>query len=188
MADNLDAFLYFNTQASGRRTSGLTMAGESVDAPMKQAYTPNPIAIDSYKLNFDIDDNWADPDKTPGGNQVPNPRFGELVIEKEFDAVSTELFLSLCGAAVHNEVKLLQRRAGGTVNQSGDLFLVMTFKDVVVSKVEWNANAAGQPAETVYLNFAKFEIKYTPQKSSGGHDVSRAVTGSYSIVRDSGDS
>jgi type VI protein secretion system component Hcp len=161
------------------------MAGESVDAPMKQAYTPNPIAIDSFKLNFDIDDNWAEPDKVSGGNQVPNPRFGELIVEKEFDAVSTELFLSLCGAAVHNEVKLLQRRAGGIVTQAGDLFLTMTFKDVVVSKVEWNANGPGQPAETIYLNFASFEIKYTPQKASGGHDASKAITASYSISRDS---
>lgn len=184
MADGLDAFLYFNTQASGRRTDGLTLAGESLDADLQARYTPNPIALRSFKLGFDIDENFADSSKASAANQVPKPRFGELVVEKVFDTSSTDLFKSLCAAAVHNEVQILQRRSGGLATKVGAIFMKMTFGDVVITNIEWKAGDDLVPIETVQLNFTSFKMEYTPQRHSGRHDAADTVRASYSVTRD----
>jgi type VI protein secretion system component Hcp len=183
----LDAYLFFNAQAKGRRVSDLRMAGETKDKQINSLFTPAPIELLSYKLDFSIDPRWIKKEQQQKNNMVPVPRFGELEITKQVDTASPGMFLSLCNAGLHNEVKLVQRRSGGSLTTAGEIFIAMAFKHVVVVHVDWGVGENGVPIETARMKFDTIEIEYLPQESSGGHSASKKKKASWTLGDDDSD-
>ncbi len=183
----LDAFLYFNAQAKGRRISDLRMAGETTDKQINTLFTPAPIELLTYKLDFSIDPRWIKKEQQQKNNLVPVPRFGELEITKHVDLASPGMFLSLCNAGMHNEVKLVQRRSGGSLTTAGEIFLAMAFKHVVVTHLDWGVGEGATPVETVRMKFDTIEIEYLPQESSGGHSTSKKKKAAWTLGDDDSD-
>jgi type VI protein secretion system component Hcp len=183
----LDAFLFFNAQAKGRRVSDLRMTGETADKQINSLFSSTPIELLSYKLDFSIDPRWIKKEQQQKNNLVPVPRFGELEITKQMDTASPGLFLSLCNAGLHNEVKLVQRRSGGSLKTPGEIFIAMAFKHVVVTHVDWGVGETATPVETVKMKFDTIEIEYLPQESSGGHSTSKKKKAAWTLGDDDSD-
>jgi type VI secretion system secreted protein Hcp len=88
----------------------------------------------------------------------------DFSIVKKIDKASPDLFAA-CASGKHTKDMLVTlRKAGGTPLE----YLTYKFSDVMVSSYQAGGSSGGDlPVESISFNYAKVEIKYTPQDSKG---------------------
>jgi len=96
----------------------------------------------------------------------------DLTFTKYVDTSSPNLLKFCCMGKHFKEAKLTVRKAGGTPLE----YLKITMHDLLVSAYT-TGGSGGQDrvTENVTLNFAQFNVEYTPQKTdgSGGATISQ---------------
>ena len=131
----------------------ILIEGESLD---KQH--PKEIVVLSFSQGLSV------PYVPPGGTGG-KPSFTELSIGKTVDK-ATPLLYSYCAQGRHiPQVVLTLRNSGGAVPFE---FYRITLTDVVVTSVQTSGASGGdRPSESLSLNFARIEWRYTPQNPDG---------------------
>jgi type VI secretion system secreted protein Hcp len=108
------------------------------------------------------------PNSSAGGGGSGKPSIGELVISKQVDKASPNLFRSCLTGRHIKDVELAHRRAGaGQTN-----FLVIKLRQVLITSL--NASSAGggaRPTENISIAFDKVIYEYTPLKPTGQPDA-----------------
>ena len=200
MADHtIDAFLYFGTTASkkaqshGGRLPSQGVKGETTD---KNATTSDdrdgyfwPIELHSYKFGFELDADWAETDTaTRDKKHLPHrAKLAPLVVRKQFDTASPKLLEAVNQVSVFDTVKLVHRRAGGSLAGGKDksfrpqTFFTAILSTVVVQSLDWETRDDGALIETVQLDFCGIDVEYVPQSAHGGDDTQKAVYGRASV-------
>ena len=101
----------------------------------------------------------------------------DLTIAKYMDKSSVPLFVACCTGKHIPTLTLTARRAGGEKQVE---YCVIKATEVYVSSF---TNAGSDPTvlaqETITFNFAKIELKYTPQKEDGS--AAAAINGGWDI-------
>lgn len=94
-----------------------------------------------------------------------------LTITKYVDSGTPELALSTASGRHHKKATLTVRKAGGD-NPVEYLKIHMT--EVIITSLKTGASGGeDRLTEKVNLNFAEYEIEYTPQKPDGTPDASK---------------
>ena len=99
-----------------------------------------------------------------GGTSAGKAKFEDLQFIHRIDKASPAIMLA-CASGKHlKDATLTMRKVGKTPLE----FLVIKLTSVLVTSVR-DAGDEGTPGthETVTLNFAKIDVKYTPQTASG---------------------
>ncbi len=102
---------------------------------------------------------------SPAGGGTGKASFSELAISKIVDK-ATPLLYSYCAQGRHvPQAVLTLRNSGGTVPFE---FYRITLTDVVITSVQTSGASGGdKPSESLSLNFARIEWRYTPQNPNG---------------------
>ena len=88
----------------------------------------------------------------------------DFSIVKKIDKASPDLFAACASGKHTKEMLVTLRKAGGTPLE----YLTYKFSDVMVSSYQAGGSSGGDlPVESISFNYAKVEIKYTPQDSKG---------------------
>ena len=95
-------------------------------------------------------------------------KIDNISIQKLVD-VASPLLLSFGAAGKHiTDGTLSTRKAGTAGKAAGNDFLLFKMTDVIVTSVqEASSSGADRPAESITLNFAKWEFYYQPTKADG---------------------
>jgi type VI secretion system secreted protein Hcp len=115
----------------------------------------------------------------PGGG-AGKVNVQDVAITKYVDKSTPILMKQCCSGNHFKEAKLTLRKAGG---KEAVEYLVLTMKEIIISSV----TAAGtdhekeRVKETITLNFAEFEVNYTPQDATGGKQA--AIPAGYHIAQ-----
>lgn len=101
-----------------------------------------------------------------GGGGAGKANFQDLSFTKWIDKASTKLFKAVASGQHIKEAVLTVRKAGG---DNPVEYLIITMTDVMVTSYS-TGGSGGEDliTENVTLNFAKVEMKYTPQEAAGG--------------------
>jgi type VI secretion system secreted protein Hcp len=130
--------------------------GESVDKTHKDE-----IVIESFSWGVaNMGAGYAGSAGRATGKSSPS----DFSIVKKIDKASPDLFAA-CASGKHTKDMLVTlRKAGGTPLE----YLTYKFSDVMVSSYQAGGSSGGDlPVESISFNYAKVEIKYTPQDSKG---------------------
>jgi type VI secretion system secreted protein Hcp len=97
----------------------------------------------------------------------------DLSFTKHIDD-STPNLIQFCCSGVHfKEAMLTVRKAGG---QDQVEYLKIKLQDIIISAVSTGGSGGDDRiTENVTLNFAKFEVTYTPQTKVGGSGASKSA-------------
>lgn len=89
----------------------------------------------------------------------------DLSVTKWVDASSPKLVLACCSGTHYDEATLVVRKAGG---DSPVEYIKIKLQEVLISSVS-HGGSGGEDrlTENVVLNFAKFNLDYTPQDKKG---------------------
>lgn len=103
--------------------------------------------------------------QTGGGGGTGKVNVHDMTIQKHVDKSSTNLLL-FCANGKHIKKAVL------TVRKAGEKpvdYWKMTLEDLLISSVQQSGHGGGaeRVAESVSLNFAKFQIDYQMQKADG---------------------
>jgi type VI secretion system secreted protein Hcp len=103
-----------------------------------------------------------------GGGGAGKVNVQDLSFTKYVDKSSTDLMLFCCNGKHVSECVLTVRKAGEEPVE----YMKVTMTDVLISSFQ-TGGSGGQDrlTENVSLNFAKFDIEYTPQKEDGSADA-----------------
>jgi len=111
------------------------------------------------------------------GKESSRPSVRDLVIYKYVDAATPILWADCCTAKIIPKARLTFRKAGGP--DAVDFFKI-DLKDVIVSDVQTdNLPGEHRMIEAVSLNFAEFEMEYSPQAQDGS--AGATINSGYSI-------
>jgi len=100
----------------------------------------------------------------------------DISITKYVDRSSPNLMNACCVGQHYKEVKLTVRKAGVTPLE----YLTITMKRVLVSSISTGGSGGEDKlTENVSLNFAEYQVEYTPQKDDGSGDA--AVESGFNI-------
>lgn len=115
-----------------------------------------------------------------GGGRVSVSSFN---IMKKTDNASPQLFTTCCCGGHFAKATVVLRRAGGTKDQTGTVYLTYTFSFVFVDSIQWSGSSGGDdvPTESVSFTFGACKIEYTPQKKTGEKGTANPAT--WSIVK-----
>jgi type VI secretion system secreted protein Hcp len=146
-----DTFLEFQ--------GGNSFKGESQDDKYKDQ-----IEIMSYSLGVSNSGSGA----VGAGSGVSKATFSDISIQKYVDKSSPNFFIS-CANGSHIDKAIIHVRKAGEKPQE---YLTITMEEVFVSSYsEGGSDGSGLPMDSVSLNFAKIEFKYSPQKKDGSLDA-----------------
>lgn len=96
----------------------------------------------------------------------------DLSVTKFIDKASTDLFLATCTGKHLKKATLTVRKAGEKPLE----YLIVDMENVFISSVSpGGSRGDDRLTENISLNFAKFEMKYVPQKEDGSGDSPVAV-------------
>lgn len=114
--------------------------------------------------------NWGvSASATAGGTQTTARRvYKGLTVVKAIDSSTTALMSALASNDEVKEAKLTMRKPGS--EQIG--FFFVTLKSARVASLEHATDAQGNTLETVTFLFAKVEVEYRPQSTTGGRGAS----------------
>ena len=99
-----------------------------------------------------------------GGSGTGKVSVRDVTIVKYVDKASPNLVKFCCNGQHWGEALLTVRKAGGKTLP----YYTLKMKDGMISSITTGeVDQDGRMIETVGLNFASFEIEYTPQDSSG---------------------
>src|SRR6516225_2129235 len=100
-----------------------------------------------------------------GGAGAGKVNVQDLSITKYLDAASPKLMLSCCNGHHYDEATLVVRKAGG---DNPVEYLKIKLQEVLISAVSTGGSGGeDRLTENVVLNFAKFNVDYTPQDDKG---------------------
>lgn len=106
----------------------------------------------------------------------------DLSVTKYVDASSPDLMKSCCNGKHFGEGKLIVRKAGEKPVE----YLVVTMTDVLITSVSTGGSGGeDRLTENVALNFAKVNVKYTPQEQTGGGGAVAEMTWNIAASTDS---
>ena len=88
----------------------------------------------------------------------------DLFITKHVDKATPNLYLHCASGRHARTATLTIRKAGG--DEPID-YLVIDLENVIVTDIQTGGSTGELPVETVSLNFAQVEVKYTPQHPDG---------------------
>ena len=110
-----------------------------------------------------------------GGVGAGKAVFQDMHFVARISKASPKLFLA-CATDSHHKVATLSgsRTGGKTVD-----FLEYKLSDVQITSVQHSDSEAGAPMEQFSLQYRKFEISYSPQKSSG--KIGPAATAGFDV-------
>jgi type VI secretion system secreted protein Hcp len=130
--------------------------GESVDKTHKDE-----IVIESFSWGVaNMGAGYAGSAGRATGKSSPS----DFSIVKKIDKASPDLFAACASGKHTKEMLVTLRKAGGTPLE----YLTYKFSDVMVSSYQAGGSSGGDlPVESISFNYAKVEIKYTPQDSKG---------------------
>ena len=135
------------------------VAGESTD----KTFSANK-AFQIYSFSFGASNpvNIGSAGAGAGAGKVSISSFN---IMKQFDSASPGLFLNCAAGAHFTEAHVALRKAGGTAL----VYLQYDFFEVFVESVQTSGSTGGDdtPTESVAFAFAKMDMKYTPQTTTG---------------------
>lgn len=99
-----------------------------------------------------------------GGSGGGKASFSELNVMKSMDVASATL-MEKCATGEHiPKAVMTVRKAGGDQRE----YFIMTLSDIIITSMQVSgADGAGNPSESVSINFAKVETSYQPQKADG---------------------
>ena len=96
----------------------------------------------------------------------------DLSITKYIEKSSTDLMLSTCNGQHHDTVTLVVRKAGTTPVE----YVKITMTEVLITSLSTGGSGGeDRLTENISLNFAKFKLEYTPQKTDGSADAVQTV-------------
>jgi type VI secretion system secreted protein Hcp len=100
-----------------------------------------------------------------GGGGAGKANVQDMSFTKYVDVSSPDLMLACCNGKHYPEAKLTVRKAGENPLE----YLIVTMKDVLVTSISTGGSESGDRiTENVTLNFAKVNVDYTEQTSTGG--------------------
>ena len=104
-----------------------------------------------------------------GGGGTGKVSVQDLVITKWIDKASPVLMLACCKGEHFAKATLTVRKAG----EKSLEYLIIDMEKILVSSISTGGSAGeDRLTEHVTLNFAKFHVKYVPQKPDGSADAS----------------
>ncbi len=171
----VDAFLQFTSTGDGAPE----LIGETQDQQMK-AMSPAPFEISDWGLSVSLPVSIG---SSKAGGGTGKAKFEPFRVTKNIDSASPNLFYTCCVGGHYKELNLFVRRAGGTPSQSGQTYLQIGFKLVMVSNIQWSNGEV--PTETISFDYGALQFKYTAQKQTGG--LGEAATTQWSQVTNSAD-
>ena len=97
------------------------------------------------------------------GGGAGRPAFRNITVTKFIDAATPVLWQHLATGRHIPRGELILRRAGGDPVE----FLKIELENILVSGLDTGGAAGKQPGELVTLNFARWNVIYTPQQADG---------------------
>lgn len=98
----------------------------------------------------------------------------DITLTKYVDRSSPNLIQNCCNGLPFKQAILTVRKAGGKEPLE---YLVIKMEELIVSQVATGGSGGeDRLTETISLNFAKFEVKYTEQTATGGKGTDIPVT------------
>jgi type VI secretion system secreted protein Hcp len=99
-----------------------------------------------------------------GGAGAGKVNVQDLSFTKWFDKASPKLVLACCNGSHYDEATLVVRKAGGTPVE----YIKLKLTEVLITSISTGGSGGeDRLTENVTLNFAKFELNYTPQDDKG---------------------
>jgi type VI secretion system secreted protein Hcp len=100
-----------------------------------------------------------------GGAGAGKVNVQDLSFTKYVDAASPKLILACCNGSHYDNALLTVRKAGGTAPVE---YIKLKIQEVLVSSVSTGGSGGeDRLTENITLNFAKFNLDYTPQDAKG---------------------
>ena len=91
----------------------------------------------------------------------------DMSVTKFVDKASTKLMGVACDGSHINEITLTVRKAGKTPLE----YLIIIMKECLITSYSTGGSGGeDRLTENITINFAKFEMKYVPQKADGSGD------------------
>ncbi len=117
-----------------------------------------------------------------GGMGAGKVNVNDISLTKWIDASSPDLMKSCCNGKHFAEGKLIVRKAGENPVE----YLIITMTDVLITSVSTGGSGGeDRLTENVGLNFAKVNVKYTPQDNKGAAGTPADMTWNIAANADS---
>lgn len=148
-----DAYLYF---------PGSRIHGEVLDSEMnaKKAFKINSFGFGAEKTTTI--------GTASGGGGSSATTFNELTFEKFTDTASNSLFNCLAVGQHLKDAVLELRRSGGSQSKSGKTFFRISFKLVIITKMDWSgSDGDDQLTESLTLKYGAIKTEYWLQANDG---------------------
>jgi type VI secretion system secreted protein Hcp len=155
----LDAFLQFN---DGGNPGAAVLSGETQDLEMKKLKPP-PFDISTWTFQVSQQVNVGSATSGIASGKV---EFQPFSIEKQVDQSSPNFFLTLAQGGHYEQCTLFIRKAGGTDQRSGTIYLRFDFKMVFVTDIQWSHDDTA-PKESIKFDYGALRVTYTQQLRSG---------------------
>lgn len=155
-----DTYMWLEEPGDGANA----VAGESTD----KVYSANK-AFELYSFSWGAS-NPATITSGGGGTGGGRVSISSFNVMKKSDNASGDLFYTCCNGGHFGKATVVLRKAGGTKDATGTVYLTYTFKEVFVDSIQWSGSSGGDdvPAESVSFSFGACKIEYWPQKKTGG--------------------
>ena len=155
MAD--DAFMYFGPSCE------IKVKGETTDKTFD-----GKDAFELKSVSFGIE-NASSVGSATGGDGQGKTSFNPISITKQVDSASASL-VKACTLGKHQKEAFieLRRAGGGSGSSSGGTFMKFSFKEVLVTKVEWTGSGGEENVEeTVEFVYGAVKVEYWMQGTDG---------------------
>lgn len=145
-----------------------TIKGESLDKTHKDS-------IDILAWSWGASQSGTMHSGSGGGAGKVNVQ--DMSITKYVDRSTPVIWSHICAGTHIGEVKLTVRKAGGKPLE----MLTVTMKECIITSTSTGGSGGeDRLTENISLNFASFELSYTPQKPDGSGDA--AIPMKWNIV------
>jgi type VI secretion system secreted protein Hcp len=156
---SFDAYMWLETPQGG--------------APPVQGETTD--AVHAAKKAFEIFSfSWGASNPVSIGSGTGGAGAGKVSISsfnvmKRTDNASPNLFAACSCGGHYGKANVVLRKAGGTKDKTGSVYITYTFSKVFVESIQWSGSSGGDdyPTESVSFAFGACKIQYWPQKATG---------------------
>lgn len=102
---------------------------------------------------------------TSGGHTAERCEHGEMILTKDLDLVSPQLWEACSAGTLYDDVELHFMRANGTSDRVQ--YLTIKLKKVIIGSVSPSVSGEGLPTETFTLKYAAVQWEYVQQTMDG---------------------
>lgn len=132
--------------------------------------------IDVSSLQFGVGRAISTPSGRAANRESSEPSISEITMTRELDKSSPKLFIEAVTGKVGRKVQIDFVSTGSP----GNIYLTYTLTDTMVSGYSVSANGNDRPTESISLNFAKIEMKYTPHDAN--HKAQAPIAAFYDLA------